>query len=547
MKYGINGEGIAYVKRKPVFVPLCLKDELIDLEITEMNDRFGRGRARKIIEESPERVKAVCTYQRYCGSCVLMHMSGKEQNQAKKEILQEALQKYAGYEEEIPDLIRTNDLYYRNKCSLAFGLSHGKLVNVMYQNDSHQKVFIENCPIHEKGLERIRKEILNVLNRHKCMLYDRKMMKGYRYLMIRGIDGHYQVVLVTGKDEIPLSVIDAIMDIEGIVSLYQGINTERNAINMLPEDLRLLKGQEAIDFRLLGLGLHLKPLSFFQLNTQTAEKLYETVIEAAGEKNGLIVEAYSGIGVMGLILSRKAKQVICIDNNESSIRDGKKIAEENHIGNIEYRCQDAAKALKQILKKQQIGCLVVDPPRTGLNEEMLKALKEHPVERIIYVSCNPATLAKNLKVLGKEYRIKRVMPFDMFPQTQHVETVTLLCRNSVVHHMNLNPDPYEMIKNGKKTIELRLYDEKRQKIRAGDEIAFDNTVTGETLRVRVLKLHCFKSFEELYQTLPLLQCGYTEEDIAQAKPSDMEQYYSLDDQAKYGVVGIELLLQKSNN
>ncbi len=112
-----------------------------------------------------------------------------------------------------------------------------------------------------------------------------------------------------------------------------------------------------------------------------------------------------------------------------------------------------------------------------------------------------------------------------------------------MHHMNLDPDPYEMVENGKKTIELRLYDEKRRRIRPGDEIVFANSVTGEALRVRVLKMHCFNSFEELYQTLPLLQSGYTEEDIAQARPSDMEQYYSLDDQAKYGVVGIELLLQ----
>ena len=113
-----------------------------------------------------------------------------------------------------------------------------------------------------------------------------------------------------------------------------------------------------------------------------------------------------------------------------------------------------------------------------------------------------------------------------------------------MHHMNLNPDPYEMIKNGKKTIELRLYDEKRRKIRPSDEIVFTNAATGETLRTRVFKLHCFNSFGELYQTLPLLQCGYIEEDIAQAQPSDMEQYYSVDDQAKYGVVGIELFLQK---
>ena len=426
MKYGINGEGIAYVKRKPVFVPLCIKEEVVDLEITEMNERYGRGIVRKIIEKSPQRIKATCPYQKDCGSCVMMHMSEIEQNQAKKEILKEALQKYADYDGEVPDLIRTNEFYYRNKCSLAFGLFHGKLVNVMYQNDSHKNVYINECVIHEKGLERIRKEILKVLNKHQCELYDKKNSKGYRYLMIRGIEKEYQVVLVTGKEEIPSSIIDEIMKIKGVVSLYQGINTERNALSMIPEDLHLLKGKEAIDFELLGLKLQLKPSSFFQLNTRTAEKLYETVIEEAGEKNGLIVEAYSGIGVMGLILSRKAMKVVCIDTGKSSIRDGQTIAQENYIGNIEYRCEDASKALKQIVKKEKIDCLVVDPPRVGLSKDLLQTLNSHPADKIIYVSCNPATLAKDLDVLKKNYEIEKILPFDMFPQTQHVETVCCL-------------------------------------------------------------------------------------------------------------------------
>ncbi|MBQ6560260.1 MAG: 23S rRNA (uracil(1939)-C(5))-methyltransferase RlmD [Erysipelotrichaceae bacterium] len=426
MKYGVNGEGIAYVKHKPVFVPLCIKDEIIDLEITEMNERYGRGTVRKIIEKSPQRIKAICPYQKECGSCVMMHMNEEEQNQAKKEILQEALQKYADYKREVPDLVRTNDLFYRNKCSLAFGLSHGKLVNVMYQNGSHKNVYIDECVIHEKGLETIRKEILKILNEHHCGLYDKKNSKGYRYLMIRGLDKEYQVVLVTGKDEIPATIIDEITKIRGVVSLHQGINTERNPLNMIPENLHLLKGKEAIGFELQGFKLQLKPSSFFQLNTKTAEMLYETVISEAGEKNDLVVEAYSGIGVMGLLLSRKAKKAICIDIGESSIRDGQMIMEENHISNVEYRCEDASKALRKILKRQQIGCLVVDPPRVGLSKDLLQTLNSHPVDKIIYVSCNPATLAKDLDVLKKKYEIEKILPFDMFSQTQHIETVCCL-------------------------------------------------------------------------------------------------------------------------
>ena len=186
--------------------------------------------------------------------------------------------------------------------------------------------------------------------------------------------------------------------------------------------------------------------------------------------------------------------------------------------------------------------VIVDPPRKGLEDELPEFIAtEFMPERIVYVSCDPATLARDAaKFEASGYKVKKIVPVDLFPRTHHVETVALLSRQINVHKMKLNSTPFEMIKSGEKTIELRLFDEKRQKIRVGDKIVFTDNTTSETLNTTVVKLHRFNTFNELYKSLPLLKCGYTTENADKATPSDMEQYYSVEEQRKYGVVGIEL-------
>ena len=189
--------------------------------------------------------------------------------------------------------------------------------------------------------------------------------------------------------------------------------------------------------------------------------------------------------------------------------------------------------------------VVVDPPRKGLNADTIEALHRMSPRRIVYVSCDPATLARDVALLKERgYVLKNAQAADLFPRCSHVETVVCLSRQINVHKMKLNSTPFEMIKSGEKNIELRLYDEKRQRIKVGDKIVFTDNTTGETLNAIVVKLHRFDSFEELYKSLPLLKCGYTTENVDNAKSSDMEQYYSVEEQNKYGVVGIELCRPK---
>ena len=249
-----------------------------------------------------------------------------------------------------------------------------------------------------------------------------------------------------------------------------------------------------------------------------------------------------GVGTITLAMAKAAGKVIGVEVIEQAVNDARDNAKRNGIENAEFFCGDAGQAALE-LEKQGVKAdvVVVDPPRKGLNADTIEALARFAPRRIVYVSCDPATLARDVALLKERgYRVADAIAADLFPRCAHVESVVCLTRTAV-HEMKLKPSPFEMIASGAKTIELRLLDEKRQRITEGDTIIFTNNVSGEKIRKRVKKLHRFDSFQKLYKALPLLQCGYTAEDIDTASPSDMEQYYSAEEQKKYGVVGIELI------
>ena len=274
-----------------------------------------------------------------------------------------------------------------------------------------------------------------------------------------------------------------------------------------------------------------------------ASRLYEKAAEYAKPEGKNIVDLYCGTGAIGLSMAKRAKSVIGVEIIPEAVKDAEFNAKENGIENARFICGDAKYAAEQ-LKKESIkpDTVIVDPPRKGCDSEVIKIIaNDFCPQSVVYISCDPATLARDVKIfkdLG--YGLLEYTPADLFPRTAHVETVALLGRESVEHYMKLHAEPFEMIKSGRKTIELRLWDEKRQKIKIGDTVVFTNTISGEKLKATVLNLYRFDSYEELYKELPLLKCGYTEDDIDTAQASDMEAYYSADEQAKYGVVGIEI-------
>ncbi len=426
-KIGINGEGIAYYQKKPVFINNALPEEVVEAEIKEDKGTYYIGEVQKYIVKSKVRSEPICPYFSKCGGCSLMMSSYLQQLKFKKDILKEALHRYAGYNGKISDTVTSDkDLYYRNKCNLPFLDNKGKLDNGLYQPNSNIFQTIDRCILHSNKLEKLRKEILQVLNDNNCQLYDKRTHKGFRQLIIRGMDTNFQVVLITGEDILSEKLVTELSNCSGLASLYQGINIQKNPVKMMPNELKLLYGSKSIPFRLSEYQFQLTPQAFFQLNQYTALKLYKKIDEIIKEKVNLIVEAYCGIGAISLFLHEKAQKVIGIDIEPAAIKDSKYNCKLNNITNCQFKLGDASSQLNSLMKKEQIDILVVDPPRKGIDEKLLETLATSNIKKIIYISCNPATLAKNIRVLKKNYYLNEVIPFDMFPQTALVETIAVL-------------------------------------------------------------------------------------------------------------------------
>ena len=428
VKAGINGEGIAFFKRKPVFIEGCFPDEVVDADLID-EGRHYKGRLKAILKKSPDRIRPVCSYADKCGACALMGLKYDGQLAIKMQLLENALYKYAEYEGKIEGIVKSDDVYgYRNKCNLPIIDYNGKLVNALYKQGSNHPCLITTCFIHEESVEEIRRKILDVLNRYKLQAYDRREKKGMRQLIVRAFDKGAQAVLVTGNDTLKENVIADLKKIKELKSLFQGISTVRDPIRMMPEKLRPLFGKEKIEVKSLNYELELSPQAFFQLNHKQAEQIYKDAAALIKEKQKLIIEGYCGIGTISLAMHDKAEKIIGIEIIEKAIKDAKDNAKKNKVENVEFRCGDAAKEIRKIVEKEKADVIVVDPPRTGLDDELLKTLLKSKAKQIIYISCNPSTLGKDLYILKKEYEIHLVRGYDMFPNTPLVETLVELVR-----------------------------------------------------------------------------------------------------------------------
>lgn len=430
MKTGINGEGIGYIDRTPVFIPGALVDEVVDIDVTEKNKRYMHGKVNRIIKKSSDRKEPKCPMQHVCGGCPLMIVDYKKQLDYKYDILRQSLIKYAQVNPRLLEKVRpSEDSYgYRNQCKLPCAMEDGRLTTGMYIPNSNYFAEVENCIVHEKGLEKVRLQILKVLNAYRLKAYDYHQKAGIRSLILRGFDGKYQCTIVSGEHPLTKEVIDDLMQIEGMVSLWQSYNTVKKTPDIFGPKMIHLAGEKQLHITFDELQLAISPRSFFQLNTKQAKQLYRTIKELVPERNKLLVEAYSGIGAISLYVKDKAEEIIGIESIKDAVVNANANAKKNNAEHVSFLCADAADKLTYIAKNRSIDTLIVDPPRSGLDDEMLMCILKSKIKNIIYVSCNPATLGKNLAVLQDRYTVKKVIPLDMFPNTPHVETIVKLIR-----------------------------------------------------------------------------------------------------------------------
>lgn len=430
-KTGINGEGIGYIDRLPVFVPQALLDEDVDIHVVDKQKRYAIAKVNRIYKKSKNRIEPKCPLQHVCGGCPLMIARYPAQLQYKQDILKQSLIKYAQVNPRlIEKVLPSEDIFgYRNQFKMPCSIEDGYLASGLYLPNSNYFLDVPRCWVHHPELDKMRKMVIRILDEEGFDSYNHQEKSGIRNLVMRGFEGRFQCTIVTGNDELNENVIARIMALPGMYSLWQSIHTVKKTPDVFGAKMLHLGGEKLLPLTLDGLHLHISPRSFFQLNTLQASVLYRTIASFVEGKKKLIVEAYSGIGAISLYLKDKAEELIGIESIKDAVVNANANARLNGCDDhVSFLCDDAANKLTYISKKQTIDVLVVDPPRSGLDDAMLDCILRSKIKEIIYVSCNPATLGKNLAVLTSRYKVKKIQPLDMFPHTAHVETVVLMSR-----------------------------------------------------------------------------------------------------------------------
>lgn len=435
-RLGINGEGIGFFKRNVIFVPGALPGEEITAQVTNIKRNFAEARILKMRKPSPHRQTPPCPIYDACGGCQLQHMTYSQQLVEKRDLVVQALERYLkGTDVLVNDTIGMEDpWHYRNKSQFQTRLKGTKVIAGLFAEGSHQLLDIEQCLVQHPDTTVITNAVKRILEELKMPIYDGKTMKGIiRTIVVRtGLKtGEIQLVLVTTRSKIPQKelLMEKLKAIDiNLVSIVQNINKEKTSL-IFGEETITLYGKDTIHEELGELAFDLSARAFFQLNPTQTVKLYNEIKRAA-QLTGTekVVDAYCGVGTIGLWLADGAGELRGMDIIHDSVVDAKANAKRQGV-KAKYVTGTAEKWLELWSKEDFVpDVLTVDPPRTGLADSLLKTILNVKPERFVYTSCNPSTLAKDLQQLTKVYRIKYIQPVDMFPQTAQVEAVCLLER-----------------------------------------------------------------------------------------------------------------------
>ena len=424
-KAGINGEGIGYIDRKPVFIDGVLPYEIAEISLIETNEKYHKGQLLRIVKASSFRIEAPCPVQKDCGGCALMIASVPHQEKLKLDNLKQSLTKYMGnIDVRVIKPLVSNPLPlgYRNMLKLPIRSEKGSLVSGLYSANTNHFVKADHCLIHSDGLESVKKAVLTCLDEAKEEAFSFESMNGIRYLILRGFEYQFQLTLVVGNNMISEEVIEALMKVPGIVSVYLSVNTDRHSHDPFGPLVIHKAGLKTIPVFLNGLRYELSPTTFFQLNLVQASALFTKIVNLV-KIDDVVLDAYCGVGAMSLLIAKKAKKVIGLEINKESVKAAIENATLNGIDNVDFSSGDVQKVLPLVLKSEQITVLVMDPPRSGLSALMIETLLNSNIPHLIYVSCNPSTLAKNMAELKKKYEIVSLTPFDMFTQSPLLEVI----------------------------------------------------------------------------------------------------------------------------
>lgn len=430
VKLNSFGQGISIYNKKEIVVPYFLPQEKGIVEVEEKNNK---GRLIKLLDESKIRLKSKCMVFQKCGSCQLLHMKYEEQLKFKKNLVNDIFSKEKikfNIKEIISSPLKEG---YRNKMQVAYKYRENKIVYGFYEEDSHRVINLDNCIVQTEKQNAVCKAVLKIMNELKITPYNEDRRSGtIRFVLIREAFKTNQllVTIVTngemfpGRNEFVKRLRNSCPFITTIIQNY---NSRKTSI-ILGDQERVLYGPGYIEDTLCDIKFKVSSKTFFQVNPLQAERLYDKAIEMANfTKEDVIIDAYCGVGTIGMVASKNVKEVIGVENNKTSVQYARINANENKIRNIRFINEDATEFLVSLAKdNEKIDGLIMDPPRSGSTVNFLEAVLKLFPKKVIYISCEPTTLARDLKVLLTKYAINDVKLVDMFVNSYHVESIVSL-------------------------------------------------------------------------------------------------------------------------
>ena len=443
---GHDGEGIGKAEGYTLFIKDTVIGDVVEAKIMKMKKNYGYARLVRVLEASKDRTEPKCSVARACGGCQLQFLTYEKQLEFKKNKVLGNLERIGGFSDISVEKVMgmENPWRYRNKAQFPVGKDkEGNLITGFYAGRTHSIIPNTNCYLGVEVNEEILNAVLNYMRENHVEPYDEVTGKGLvRHILIRyGFKTkEIMVCIIINGRKIPnaAGLVEKLKDISGMTSITLNVNTKRNNV-ILGNEILPLWGKDYITDYIGEVKYQISPLSFYQVNPVQTEKLYGTALEYAGLTGKEIVwDLYCGIGTISLFLAQKAQKVYGVEIVPAAIEDARKNAEINGIDNAEFFVGKAEEVLPAKYKEDGVyaDVIVVDPPRKGCDGALIETMLSMKPERIVYVSCDSATLARDLKVLcEKEYQVEKVAVCDMFPGSVHVETVVLLGRKKSTEDM----------------------------------------------------------------------------------------------------------------
>lgn len=428
-----EGKGVVKYQKDIIFCDGLFPNEEADIEILYQRAGVYFGKVRKLYSLSKDRIQPKCKICTACGGCQYQQINYKKQLEFKTNRVKNAIKRIAHIDTKVNDCIGMKNPYnYRNKIQVPFAKDRkGNVVYGFYKENSHEIIPTKECAIEDKRAASILWDIKELIKKMGIPTYNEDNGRGIlRYVLIR-TSYHYDelmVVLVTSMLNFPgqRNFVDALIKLHPeITSIVENVNSRHTNV-ILGNKEKILYGPGFIKDDILGLTFEISPSSFFQVNPEQVEVLYKTALDLIDiKKNQIVLDAYSGVGTIGLIASKNAKKVISVEIVKDAHKNAIENAKRNNINNIEFHCGDAGEFINSY--DGDLDIVIMDPPRKGSDEKFLSTLINKKVPQIIYISCDPETLARDLEYLKQSYDVTYIQPVDMFPMTAHCETIVRIC------------------------------------------------------------------------------------------------------------------------